>query len=106
MRVLKRATPSLPARGHKRRSSNNCRAPAKRVTFGGSICPPCRRKPFIESLAAARGLVQPTDGTPLSQVLVCCRRPQNKIGPSDDGNDEGTSASNPAGDSHEPAERV
>jgi len=31
------------------------------------------------SLAAAHGSVQPTDGTPLSQVLVCCRWPQTKI---------------------------
>ena len=32
------------------------------------------------SLAAAHGSVQPTDGTPLSQVLVCCRRPQQDKG--------------------------
>ena len=31
------------------------------------------------SLAAAHGSVQPTDGTPLSQVLVRCRRPQITI---------------------------
>src|SRR5689334_17290848 len=31
---------------HKRRGSNNCRAPETRITLAGSTLPPCRRKPF------------------------------------------------------------